>query len=427
MGLNPSRVSRIISFLTSTWPATIIVTVVTVGAIGAVVAVNTPAGCAIGFAESAKCLKTAQTSRNPTYSPQPTYLYSPPPYNPAASAPYNPPASQPYYPPASSPQGNPPGNLHNPNQPPYLFDSASGAYTPPNLPYIPSVSSGGAPVNVGLSCRLPIYAGGPGSGGFLVLPDGTFVADPRRSGTVPTPAAAPTPPPSGPGYGYQNWFGLTYDRAVGKWLPVPRQWVSPDGKHYAYPGQTEGIYIVDASTSALSEVGDGKRWQLFDVENGGVYAEEVQQAGLWSLPFSGTPREITANGFWLAVGGGAAYGTATSAVPNGVTSIIIRLDLATGTSQNWFAVSGVQPAFAGFDNAGHPLFWVWSQYYGNYLWVVYGLGNATVLVSTNSTGTALADSHGIWLSGGNAIFLIVPGQGAFPVSNFGGQPAGECA
>src|SRR5690242_6314343 len=103
MGLNPSRISRIISFLTSTWPATIIVTVVTVGAIGAVVAINTPAGCAIGFGESAKCLKTAQTSRNPTNAPQPTYLYSPPPYNPAASAPYNPAASQPYYPPASQP------------------------------------------------------------------------------------------------------------------------------------------------------------------------------------------------------------------------------------------------------------------------------------------------------------------------------------
>jgi hypothetical protein len=434
MGPNPALVSRIVAFVTSTWPSTVIITVITVGAISAVVVVNTPAGCAIGLGEAANCRKTAAVSPYHAPSSQPTYVYSPPPYNPAASAPYNPaasapyypPASEPYNPPASSPQGNPPGNVHNPNSPPYLFDSASGAYTP-NLPFVPDVSSGGPPVNVGLSCRLPIYAGGPGSGGFLVLPDGTFVADPRSAGTAPTPSPAPSPPPAGPGYGYQNWFGLTYDRVVGKWLPVPRQWVSPDGKHYAYPGLTEGIYIVDASTSALSEVGGGKHWVLFDVQNDGVFAEEFAQPGLWSLPFSGAARQITANGFWVAVGGGAAYGTATSAVPSGVTGIIIRLDLATGTSQNWFAVTGQQPGFAGFDNAGHPLFWVWSQYYGNYLWVVYGLGNATVLVGTNSTGTLLADSHGIWLSGNNAIFLIVPGKGVYPVSTFGGQPAGECA
>src|SRR5256885_13144095 len=29
------------------------------------------------------------------------------------------------------------------------------------------------------SCRLPVYAFGPGSGGFIVFPGSTFVADPR--------------------------------------------------------------------------------------------------------------------------------------------------------------------------------------------------------------------------------------------------------
>ena len=164
--------------------------------------------------------------------------------------------------------------------------------------------------------------------------------------------------------------------------------------------------------------------------NASVYAEEQQQAGLWELPYAGAPRQVTGGGYWQAVGGGAAYGTATSAVPNGVATTILRMDLSTGATQKWFQLDGAQPSVAGFDKAGHPLMWVNVFGYGSsstYIWVVNGLGDATVLVSGQFGGPLVSDSHGIWLNGGQQIILVVPGRGAFVVANIGAQIAGACA
>jgi hypothetical protein len=426
MRANPSFIGRVVSFLSSPWPAAAVVTLVTLGAVGAVVAISTPAGCSIGVGNSNRCRQAAQV--NPTYTPgaKPGYVYSPPPVfqappnNQPASAPYYP--NGPDYPPTSQPY--PPGNLHNPNLPPYEFDTgASGAY-----PVGTVVASGSDYVDVGLRCRLPVYAGGAGSGGFLVLPDHTFVVDPRSAVTLPPPSGTSSPL-SNP-YGGQAQYGLSYDFALGKWLPVQPQWVSPDGKHYAYADYASGIYVIDASTNAQVELGEGKRWQLFTVTNTSVFAEELQQAGLVEMSFAGATRQVTTTGYWQAVGGGAAYGTATSAVPQGVATTILRLDLATGKSQPWFQLDGAQPTVAGFDGAGHPLMWVNVYGYGpymTYVWVVNGLGDATVLASGQFNGSIITDSHGIWISGNQQIILVKPGVGVFVVANIGGQIGGECA
>lgn len=331
-------------------------------------------------------------------------------------------------PPEPSPSPTP---MHNPSLPAYEFDTgASGAYPPTYL-----LTSEGVPDAAGLSCRLPVYAGGPGSGGFVVLPDRTFVADPRSAVTVPSPPAGATPP-AGPGF--QGWFGTTYDKGLAKWLPVMYQWVSPDGRHYAYPLGT-GIDVVDAGTSAQTVIGAGRAWQILDVGNTSVTAEPQGQPGLWTVPFSGSPTQITAGGYWQAIGGGAAYGTTTSAVPLGVATQIIRLDLSKGTTQPWFQVDGAVTSVIGFDAAGHPLMAVSPQGggyssanpfpYQTYVWLVRGLGDASVLTGGNLNSAPIADSHGIWLSGGagsSGIYLYT-GHAMQWVANIGAQLAGECS
>ena len=88
-----------------------------------------------------------------------------------------------------------------------------------------------------------IFAGGPGSGGFVLLPSGTFQPDPRSAVTV---AAGTTQP----GMGYSDWFGSTYDSAYAKWLPVPYSWVVPDGTRYAYPG-IGGIHVQNVANERM--------------------------------------------------------------------------------------------------------------------------------------------------------------------------------
>jgi hypothetical protein len=234
---------------------------------------------------------------------------------------------------------------------------------------------------------------------------------------------------------------LTYDRAVGKWLPVGRNAVAPDGKHYAFTFiGSEGIYIVDASTGAQTELGDGKLWNVLDVEAEGVYAVNLPAlnqpgAGLWLLPFTGTPSQIIATGYWSAVGGGAAYGTETSSVPQGATVTLLRLDLKTAKSEPWFSVANASSNVIGFDGSGAPVIvdnYQTTQYgqpfYGSEMWVVPALGKGYPIIGNpNSNGAIVGDSHGIWISSGSQTWVYISGQGMLLAANIGGQVAGECA
>ncbi len=402
----------------SPWPAAVLVTTVTLGAIGTVLVVTTPAGCRLArnagvHLNGANCQKPpqAQVFPTPTYSPTPFQV---PPSNPANPSPVYP-----------SPT---PPDLHAPGAPPYLYETASASY-PPTY----AVASG-FDNSIPLSCRLPLYAGGPGSGGFLVFPDRTFIGDPRSGVTVPSPSPSSTPPPQGR-YGPQGWYGLAYDRALARWVPVPRSWITPDGKRYAYPGAGEGIYVVDVATNTQTEIGDGRSWQVLDVEADGVYADETNASGtapgLWLVPFSGAPSQLTDAGYWSSVGYGAAYGTETSAVPQGVGTLIDRFDLKTHAKQHWFQVDTAQTYPYGFDASGHPIFMV--QKTGAYpppgeIWLVTGLGTAEVLtLNNNFNQSPVADSHGLWFMSYQMTWLLVPGQGMYQVANIGGTLAGGCA
>src|SRR5438445_3288952 len=423
MSYGGSAVSTLRRFVTSPWPAAVMVTLITLVTAGTIVVVATPQGCRLaqnaGFRlAGSKCQASqllAVTSPTPGFPTSGPYS---PPSSGENSPPYSPPASVSY--PTPTPNYNP--NVpHDPSLPPYEFDVGSGAYAPA----YPEVPSGFASPS-SFSCRLPIYANGPGSGGFLVFPDRTFVGDPRSGVTVPTPPGS-SPPPQGP-YGGQYYFGLSYDRALSKWVPVQRTWVTPDGKHYAYPDNSDGIDVVDAVANTEVKVGPGIRWQVISVEAEGIYASKPNIAGLWLITLAGAVSQITAEGYWSAVGGGAAYGTDTSSLPYGVPTVIVRLDLKTHAKQSWFEVNNATSSLYGFDGAGHPILLVqgFGQYPGQ-LWLVTGLGTALVIGSNNNfSGPPVADNHGLWFMSYQATYLWVPGSGMQVQANIGGILAGAC-
>jgi hypothetical protein len=162
---------------------------------------------------------------------------------------------------------------------------------------------------------------------------------------------------------------------------------------------------------------------------------------LWQLPFSGPVKQITTTGFWQAASSSAAYGTATSAVPQGVTNTIIRLDLKTGAISDWFTRQGTQSSVSGLDSHGNPLIAVsyFSQGF-NEMWITTGPGTATPIFNSGenlyTSGPPIGDSHGVWFpinysipyqSSTQGIVLYVAGSGLYWMSSLGTQLAGPCS
>ncbi len=97
----------------------------------------------------------------------------------------------------------------------------------------PNAASSPSPVTLS-SCRLPFTTFA--ATGFIGVQDGAFTTDPS-SATQPDPSrpgfvhtvASPVLYGPGPAPGQE-----TYDWTFLRWLPVPRELVSPDGSQYTY-------------------------------------------------------------------------------------------------------------------------------------------------------------------------------------------------
>src|SRR4029077_432207 len=107
-----------------------------------------------------------------------------------------------------------------------------------------------------------------------------------------------------------------------KWVPVPTNWVSPDGNHYAYV--SDGLYAVNAGDGTQTELREGRTWNIVGVQNAGVYAGDQNVGGLWLFPYSGTPHQVTTTGYWQGANATPAYGTWTPAVPQGASNLILK-------------------------------------------------------------------------------------------------------
>jgi hypothetical protein len=236
---------------------------------------------------------------------------------------------------------------------------------------------------------------------------------------------------------------MTYDGPFKKWLPVPHAWVAPDGSHYAV-ASSDSIYVNDVAAGNAIEVGQGHAWTVAGVWPQGVYATIVNQAGLWLFPYSGPAKQIATTGFWQIASSAAAYGTTTSAVPQGVENTIIRLDLKTGAISNWFTRKGAQSFATGLDAQGNPLiqvqYFIPSSQNASETWDATSATSAIPLFGTTvgmfSLGAPLADGHGIWfpmsysLPNGpstQGLALYVPGSGLYWMSSLQVQLAGGCS
>src|SRR5689334_6727132 len=231
-GQMKSRFLSLFATTASRWVTVIVVCAVTLGAVGAVLVTTTSFGCTASNklgVKNVRCVAqvAALTTPTPFSTSRPTVSAPATPRGEQSSSP-TPPLS-----PATATPSAP--QLTNGTLP--IVGPLSSAY-PPFQPGS-STASGAFVPDIPLTCRLPVYAGPPGSGGFIQFPGGNFVADPASAVTLPpvTPAATPQPQ-----YGYQT--ALSYDQPLARWVPVAHNAVSPDGTHYAFVAGSD-LYLVD--------------------------------------------------------------------------------------------------------------------------------------------------------------------------------------
>lgn len=255
--------------------------------------------------------------------------------------------------------------------------------------------------------------GTPATGGWVTFPGGSFTSDPASNASL----AGVT------------LYGMTYMPALGKWIPVPRSWVSPDGLKYAYPVES-AIRIVRVGQPTLvlpcpnpTFSSPSHYWRVLVTLNAGVYARPPDPAGafpepfagLWWIPFAGTPREIISSGYWTASDGLYAYGSMSWYMTGGEANTILRLDLATGSTTPIFYQPGTFATAKGVDAAGNALVAAAEQ--GGqrrvYLWAVGPTAIDYLHVATSGTTDAttfrvnsvVPDVMGTWVSTTEGLYL----------------------
>jgi hypothetical protein len=291
-----------------------------------------------------------------------------------------------------------------------------------------TATAAGTSAPQGFTCRLPVVTNN--DAGWLTFPSATFQSDPKAN--VHLPVA-----PSGP-------VSKSYDKAFERWLPVARDSISPDGKHYVYadppyPGMyAQGsvppsrIRVVDTASGAdhsfnPGNVGADSSWWVLDYENEGVYLAVLGYGpsaplGLWLLdPSSGTVRQIDSTRIWQSISGGAAWGTddALTGHGPGPGSRLMRMDLKTGAIVSWYKRTDVEFIVAGADAAGHPVLQVTTLGAPAIILVTAQNTAAPLSIAAGSSAPVIgiyihpvSDSHGMWLgdtSGSISLYTAATG------------------
>ena len=191
----------------------------------------------------------------------------------------------------------------------------------------------------------------PGSGGWITFPGAAFAADAGSNVKLPPL-----------GDFYNEAYGLTQVKSTNRWLPVPRNAVSPDGSRYAYYDGSVFHVVGGGSPELLlgqpvSSIPMAK-WSVLATEDSGLYITCTRMicatdgSRVWWLPYSGPMVTVASSGSWTTTDGKYAYGT-TSTSMNEHT--VMRLDLSTGARTNIFTVPDMHLTAVGIAADGRPV------------------------------------------------------------------------
>ena len=310
----------------------------------------------------------------------------------------------------------------------------------------PSTSAAATPASYDLSlatvsftCRLPITTPND-QGAFVSFPTGAVSFDPQ-------------------GRGVGSSWGLYYDRAFSRWLPVPRQAVSADGRHYAYgergadQTQVAKMHVVDIATGidhvfATPTTVWFVPFEVLDYANEGIYLYTNYEMSIGVSvmdPTTGTTHAVASLPDIQASGGNRTFwvGTVNQADPNPLGGIgvmpnqIDRYSLVDGTRVPWFYRPSTAPRVVGLDTQGHPIVMVVNGRngvidgdYGAELILLMSSQSQRSMYKGSSTligsmVTSISDSHGTWFGTDHGIYLYT-GTAFIKVSNQPGYPANGC-
>lgn len=154
----------------------------------------------------------------------------------------------------------------------------------------------------------------------------------------------------------------------------------------------------------------------------------------------GIQRQVTKDGYWDAVVGGAAWGRPTSSDPgDGSVRSILRLDLKTGVSEPWFTRAGAG-SVVGVDVHRNPIVMATPKTGPDSsdleLWLVTGRDHGTRIFSAPSVvqgqlvlglvTAAIGDSHGIWFEAFPSLYLYTEQHGVRRMADARASLAGGC-
>jgi hypothetical protein len=291
-------------------------------------------------------------------------------------------------------------------------------------------------------------------GGFIDSTSGTFTPDPESvmiwDSAKDLYRTPDEPYLFGPGGNDASdvLAAASYDLAQRRWLPVPRQHVSPDGSAYAYavaqPGSAHGVHLVDVRTGTDKIVhgtvtipNDQANYFVVGYLQNGVYLNRAgpggPRTGLWRLePASGSIIQVSTDAPFLGVfvGNTPLVNPPTSGNPDAWWSSVsgdfsaskdpyayhqYLTGVAGQHAETWFQRPGFRINVIGVDSGGHAVV-VASSPTEIELWLL-----ATPDVSTRLSGiandgspdlpfkTAVDDPAGWWIGSRTGVFLATNG------------------
>jgi len=227
---------------------------------------------------------------------------------------------------------------------------------------------------------------------------------------------------------------------VGRWLPVPQAWVSPDGKSYASVADVPGspgykaVVLSDPDTGSSRALWQGKgQVSLIGWGPDGVYfvpaatATEQQKSGeLWVVspvgapgahrvgPSPASPAHRLSFSSDTRLSGGAAWDAGQT---DGGPYRVQRTDLRDGSVRDWYTAPANTSVFIlAFDGQGQPLLALFGEKESSTRALM-------ILTGPNQTSqigippgppvrfaTGYLDPHGIWLGSPGSLWMYKSGS-----------------